>query len=221
MAAHFLAGYNRKKTVLVCLLPISIVTMGLSLVIGLSEVSLPLNTQVDELRLINPDFAGVPTESNSGAFFETPEDALVRLANCRETAVASCSGIVRQMLQNRPADGRLWLEYARGLTLENGLDEKALEALNRSYELAPREGWLKESRTGFALSVWAGLSKELQDKAAAEVVTGISNYQYANFLADFYVDRLLSRKVIGSLLEAAPVADQRRVLSLINAKTKV
>jgi hypothetical protein len=220
MAAGFLVGYKRKRAVLIALCAASLLTLGVGVLAMLGETALPLKTQLDELRLLDPNFAIEKSEKGSSIAMLAPELDLADYAVCRSQAENTCSKIIGKMLESRPADGRLWLEYSRSLTLENGLDAAALSALQHSYEFAPYETWMREARSGFALSVWPGLSQELQAKASDEITRGISTTQFANFIASFYVDRLLSRKFIGTILETAPAEDQRRVLGLISAKTK-
>jgi hypothetical protein len=221
MATHFLAGYSRKRMALVLLFPVAIMSLALALVVGLRELSLPFETQLDELRLLNPSAVGKAENTGAQSIFSLPENELARYAACRDNGNSNCSTLIRSILEQRPADGRLWLEYARSVTTENGLDSEAIHALHRSFELAPREGWLREQRARFTLSIWPGLSTELREKAGDEIIRGMANPFFADFLAEFYVDRFLARKTITTLLEKAPVADQRRVLSLITTKTKI
>jgi hypothetical protein len=220
MAAAFLSGYKRKRAVLIGLFAASLFGLGLAGVLALSEAGLPLKTQLDELRLLDPSFTIEKADRGTLSNALAPELGLSNYVQCQEESGLQCSGLVKSMLENRPADGRLWLEYARSLTLENGMNADAVMALQHSYEYAPHEFWVLQPRSSFALSVWPGLPKELQDKARNEIIGGISNTKYARFLADIYAERLLSRKVIADILEAAPVDDQRRVLGLINARSK-
>jgi hypothetical protein len=220
MVAGFLVGYKRKRAVLIALCASSVLSLGVGVITLMSEAALPLKTQLDELRLLDPNFAIEKSEQGNLFSMFAPEFDLADYVVCRSQAETVCSKIIGKMLETRPADGRLWLEYSRSLTLENGLDAAALSALQHSYEFAPLETWMREARSGFALSVWPGLSQELQAKASDEIIGGISNYQYADFIAKYYVDRLLSRKTIAALLETAPAESQRRVLGLISAKTK-
>jgi hypothetical protein len=124
------------------------------------------------------------------------------------------------LLETRPADGRLWLEYSRELTQENGFDGAASEALLRSFKYSAHEAWIVRVRTRFTLAIWKVLSPELQVLTQNEILKYSDNYQFLEFLAEFYTTHPLAKGALTSIMKNAPTKTQRDFLGLVNAETK-
>jgi TPR repeat protein len=73
-------------------------------------------------------------------------------------------------IKRNPADGQLWLELALLEAAKDGGTQQLLGALEASYKLAPREGWIARDRLLLALQLWPELPQELKDLAVYDVL---------------------------------------------------
>ena len=191
--------------------------LGLAGEVGLQESNLPNDVKFDELRLLEPQRFNdaAMAELNNG--FETTETRLSVLNRCLKVRFSgggsSCIKILESLLRDNPANGRLWLEMARMRSREGeGLNGEALGALQRSYEYAPREGWITWVRTSFVLSVWQGLTPELQNTATEDILEALGDGDFVTYLTTIYVGSPISRIAIGEVIQAAPAETQRNFL---------
>ena len=189
-----------------------------------NELSLPTAVITDELRFLQFE------ESSSIQTFvmhqasDLPEIAANNYRACASAQPrGECAPILRGILQHRPAEGRVWLEYSKALAVEGDDDISAIEALERSYEMAPHEGWLVYPRISFALSIWKGMPSGLKARAQSEILGKIDDPNILNSLVQKYVSNPFSRDSIKDVLgQATPEQTQRfiwRVESLAKGTT--
>jgi hypothetical protein len=208
-----------KKVVIISLVPVIVGLLWLGFSNGIAELSLPYAAQIDELRLTDPDRVKAEVPNASSVSPDLPEAQLINILACRDKAGENCSSLVLDMLHDDPANGRLWLEYARLLAQENGLNESAIFALRKSYQLSPREGWIANTRTKFSLSVWLELPADVKELASQEILSAMENYQFIGFLADIYLANPISRNALKEVVEKATPEHQKSFLGLVNKKS--
>ena len=201
------------KTALACC---AVLTLASSVWLGLRESKLPFTTLTDELRL---PFSSLPlptpSASEPGAA-EGNEVLEARYLTCKDQPQSEgCANLIRLALNNTPADGRLWLEYAKALTLEGDADITAMQALQNSYRFSPREAWIANPRSSFALSIWGGLPAELKQVASDEIIAELSDNRFREQLAMQYVQKPFTRTAIEQVMTTAPADMQIRFLSLL------
>jgi hypothetical protein len=208
-----------KKVVIISLIPITAGLFWQGLLFCLDEVSLPYVRQVDELRLTDPDRVRLEIPNGAGISENLPEARLLKMQTCREQGEQNCSILVLEMLYNEPANGRLWLEYARQLAQENGLNDDAISALRKSYQLSAREGWIAPTRSKFALSVWLELPTDVKDLASLEILSAMEDKEFVRFLADVYVANPISRTALKQVMQKATPERQKSFLGLVAQKS--
>ena len=192
-------------------------TFGLAGEVGLQESNLPNDIRLDELRLLEPQRFNYPTVNEGANSFQTAETRLRSFNQCLQAKFSdgnsNCLIILEGLLRTNPANGRLWLEVARLRSRDaNGLNNDALSALQHSFDYAPREGWITRVRTSFVLSVWRGLSPELQRTATAEILEALSDDKFVVYLSDIYEANPISRFALSDVIAKAPLGAQRNFL---------
>jgi hypothetical protein len=211
------SGLRRKWFILSVLGLAGFAALGLASEVGLQEANLPNDVRFDELRLLEPQRYNDATVNEAANGFETAETRLRALNQCFEVNVSdggiSCTSILLGLLRDNPANGRLWLEMARMRSREaKGLDDDALNALQNSFDYAPREGWIRRVRANFVLSVWQGLTPELQRAATADILEAIGDDKFVVYLSHIYETSPLSRIAISEVMIKAPTKTQRSFL---------
>ena len=209
--------FNRKAVIMTVLAPISICLGGLALLFGLQESRLPFAVQVDELRLLDPSIPQ-KLEIAGESVAISAEDQVKLISDCRDRAEIKCGHLLTHLLQSYPADGRIWLEFARVSAAENGLDEVSTAALERSYTLSPLESWIARPRTRFALAVWPGLPAGLKDIAQANITGQLDDPSFLSFLANLYRTNPLTRQPLSTIVAGATAQQQRAFLDLIKTE---
>jgi hypothetical protein len=222
---QLITGPKRKRFVVVCIGCLSTVLFVLSLKVGSQEASLPFSTQLSEIRLLEPNSIDIEQERTTLQSIETSEGQLLDYVQCSALAVGQskrdCLAIINRMLSAAPANGRLWLEKAKLISEESGLDDDAIFALKKSFEYSAREGWVIDVRLKFLLSVWIGLTPELQDLTISTFLASIADdISGVQSLATIYEESPLAHAGIAALIDKAPVDVQRRFLSLLRASLK-
>ena len=217
MPAPIDTGLRRKWFILSVLGLAGFAALGLAGEVGLQESNLPSDVQFDELRLLEPQRFNDATVNKAANSFETAETRLRALNQCLQVSLldgtSNCLIILQSLLRDNPANGRLWLEMARLRSREaKGLDDDALNALQRSFDYAPREGWITRVRANFVLSIWQGLSLQLQKTAKAEIVEALTDGEFVAYLADVYVGNPIARIAIGEVITEAPDVTKRSFL---------
>ena len=213
-----------KRFTLYLLSAASVASLGLASIIGLQEVNLPNGVKFDELRLLEPQqYDNLPITLPFNGF-ETAETQLAAINKCVRTNLSSgnhvCLEILEGLLRENPGDGRLWLEMARIQSQEVGaLQSQALIALERSYDFAPREGWIIRVRTRFVLSVWQGLTPALKEKATAEIIAALSDDTFVGYLGGIYLTNPVSIGALREIILKAPRETQHKFLSSIQHST--
>jgi hypothetical protein len=210
---------NPKKMVIFSLVPVILVLAFLGAIVGLREVSLPYAAQIDELRLADPEWVKSLGLGSVGVSDDLPEAQLSNVSKCRNDGGEHCSALIMEMLKNDPANGRLWLEYSRLLTQENGLNERAIFALRKSFQVSAREGWITNVRSRFSLTAWPELPDDVKTLARTEILTALENYQFIDFLAGTYVANPIIRAALAEVMAGATVDQQRKFLGLVNRKS--
>ena len=209
---------RRKWFILSILTLAGLATFGLAGEVGLQEGNMPNEVRLDELRLLEPQRFNYPTVNEAANSSQTAETKLQALNQCLQPrhfdGGSSCLFILQSLLRENPANGRLWLEMARLRSrVDNGLDEDALNALQHSFDYAPREGWIRRVRTSFVLSVWQGLSPELQRTATADILEALSNNEFVGYLSGIYEANPISRIALGEVIAKASVEAQQNFLA--------
>ncbi len=226
MRRQLITGPKRKRIVMMCLTAVSVVTVVLSLKIAIQESSLPIAKQLNESRLLEPNIIDPEEEKIAPDFIETNEGQLSEYVQCSAAAASgskqACLEIINRLLSSNPSNGRLWLEKAKIITGETGLDEQAVFALQKSFEYSAREGWVSKVRTRFVLSVWTSFAPEIQTLATSNILEIIADdeSQIQN-LVDLYSFNPLARAGISAVIEKASVDIQRRFLGLLRANLKI
>jgi hypothetical protein len=210
---------NPKKFIVIALLPVAAGLFWLGVSFGLEEVSLPYVRQIDELRLTDPDQIKLEIPDDAGVSANLSEGQLLEVQTCRLDGEQFCSALILGVLRNDPANGRLWLEYARQLAQEKGLNEEAVSALRKSYQLSAREGWITQIRTKFALSVWLELPADVKDLASEEIRSTMTDYEFIKFLADVYVTNPIARNALKQVMQKATPEGQNSFLGLVAQKS--
>ena len=185
--------------------------------VALQESNLPNDVKFDELRLLEPQHFSAETAAVSKNGFETAETRLRTLEQCLQVQNSeetnSCISILQGLLRDNPANGRLWLEMARMRSREaKGLDDDALNALQNSFDYAPREGWIRRVRVNFVLSIWQGLSLQLRKTAKAEILEALRGGEFVAYLADVYEGNPIARIAIVEVIAEAPDTTKRNFL---------
>ena len=217
MPAPLDTSLRRKWFILSVLGLAGLAALGLGGEVGLQESSLPNDVKFDELRLLEPQYFNAETAAVSKNGFETAETRLHTLEQCLQVQnsekASTCIAILQGLLRDSPANGRLWLEMARMRSREaKGLDGDALNALQNSFDYAPREGWIRRVRATFVLSVWQGLTPELQRAATVDILEALGDYKFVVYLSHIYVASPLSRIAISEVMIKAPTKTQRSFL---------
>lgn len=192
----------------------SFVVILIAIEVGLQEINLPNEVKFDELRLLEPERFLDAKISRFYYGLEASEDQLSAFEKClrvrKLSAETICLSILQNLLRDNPSDGRLWLEVARLRSVSvEGLDDDALDALRRSYEYARREGWIRQVRTNFVVSVWKGLTPELQTTASADILEALQDYHFVVYLCNIYRTNPIVRVAIREVIERAPDEIQR------------
>jgi hypothetical protein len=210
---------NSKKFIVIALLPVAAGLFWLGVSFGLEEVSLPYVRQIDELRLTDPDQIKLQIPDDASVSANLSEGQLLEVQTCRLDGEQFCSALILGVLRNDPANGRLWLEYARQLAQEKGLNEEAVSALRKSYQLSAHEGWITQIRTKFALSVWLELPADVKDLASEEIRSTMTDYEFIKFLADVYVTNPIARNALKEVVQKATPEGQKSFLGLVAQKS--
>jgi hypothetical protein len=222
---QLITGPKRKKIVIASLAIVCAVMAFLALRIGTLESSLPIETQLDETRLLEPNSIDPDQESSKISFVETGEGQLLDYVKCQANSTGEsqlpCLNIIANMLKVDPSNGRLWLEKSKLMAAENGMDDQAIFALKKSIEYSRREGWLSLERAHFALSVWIALPADLQDVMITNLLSIIKDdpTQLAD-IAELYIANPLTRKGITAVIENAPVDVKRSFLNKLQNNIK-
>ncbi len=222
---QLITGPKRKRIVVASLGVVGLTLFLTSTKLAFQEGSLPLTIQLDEARLLEPNNVDTSQESSALQFLETNESRLSDYVQCSAAAGVeskqACLAIIDQMLNSDPANGRLWLEKAKVLAGESGLDEQAITALKKSYEYSGREGWVSIVRAKFALSVWSGLPEDMQETAAKNLIATITDdLTQMPKIVDLYAQNPLARAGITAVIAKAPVEMQQRFLYLLRSSLK-
>ena len=202
MSASLSCGRLGRASILILCLSIS--GMGIAAFVVKQEMGLPYKVATEELRLLN--FENLREEQVKGqtGWWQTPETAAAEYLSCASDGSKNgCANILRDLIAVRPADGRLWLEYAKALVLEGDTDITAMQALAQSYETAPREGWIIGRRISFVVPIWNGLPDELKTVASKEIVDRLNENDIQGLLVQKYVNNPFTRKTIVEILSRA------------------
>jgi hypothetical protein len=222
LRTQLISGPRRKRFVLLSLAALLFAIVPLAIIVGLQESNLPNSLKLDELRLLEPQnyVDAVIVDGPQGA--DSAEAKLQYFADCLKDSnpetSAQCTVLLERLVQENPANGRLWLELARVRGRETGVDAKSLAALRNSYKFAPREYWIIKVRTKFALSIWSGLTVELHDLARTEILTAMSDPKFLDLLAEIYSTSPLAQAGITEILPQATVDQQHNFLGLLRRK---
>ncbi len=98
-----------------------------------------------------------------------------------------CLAIVEEGLAILPTSAELWLERARILASDGSFDERFFESLRKSFEAAPREGWIAAQRLPFLLRHAERLPPDLTDVMTADLGMILGDWDLAAPLASAYV----------------------------------
>jgi hypothetical protein len=77
---------------------------------------------------------------------------------------------IQASLKCSPADAFLWLVLSWVESTRHGFNQRALDALQLSYETGPYEGWIALKRSPFALTQFDQLSLALRERVIAAFV---------------------------------------------------
>lgn len=98
-----------------------------------------------------------------------------------------CLAIVEEGLVMLPTSAELWLERARILAGDGLFDDRFFESLRKSFEAAPREGWIAAQRLPFLLRHEARLPPDLIDLMRADLMMILGDWDLAGPIAAAYV----------------------------------
>src|SRR5947209_5684107 len=151
-----------------------IATLRLAAVVAATPARLWL---VEYPRLV--DLSAPPPQSVSeraDALAQYLRDAALFSARAKACAhindlprVPPCLAVIDDALRASPSSGELWLFRARVVLQSSGLDEPFLFALRRSYQSAPREGWIAAERVVLGLRLYPLLPPDLQRRAESDL----------------------------------------------------
>jgi hypothetical protein len=199
----------------------SVVGLVLSVYVGQRELTLPFLVFTDELRLLDVTTLGELNDQTDNSWLPSADKKIMQYTLCLNSqAEKNCASLIRAVLNQKPADGGLWLEYAKTLAREGGTDGiTAFQALQQSYNFAPRSKWVAVPRVLFELSIWRTLPEAVKAQTKIEAKGMFDNPDFLRSLAEKYSTNLLARRAIEEIMSDASPQQKLRFLGMVNETT--
>jgi hypothetical protein len=199
----------------------SVVGLVLAAYIGQRELALPFLVFTDELRLLDVSKLGELSDQTGRSWLPSADERIMRYASCLNSrSEEDCAPMIRSVLNQKPAEGGLWLEYAEVLAREGSADGvTTFEALQQSYNFAPRSRWVAVPRVLFALSIWRTLPEATKVQAKVEAKGMFDDAEFLRSLAEKYSTNLFARSAIEEIMSDASPQQKLRFLRMVGEAT--
>jgi len=169
-----------------------------------------LATTISDPALVTARLAGCRTSPWGGT--EAIRSQVVRDAG------VECAAVVNDGLLALPVSGELWLKRAM-LAAETGEpDDHLFEALRKSFQTAPREGWIAGSRLVIGLRLYSALPEDLKALVTSDLRLVLSDQGLMAPLVDAVVTDEELRRTTLAALASLPVEGQYAFVTAVRAK---
>ncbi len=143
-----------------------------------------------------------------------PVLAIARLPDCplagdADRTRSRCLAVIDEALASGPSLGELWLERARTLLRSGERGTPLFQAMARSHDAGPREGWLATGRAILGIQLFPILPEYVRTGVIADLELTIPQERLVEPVAENFL----------TVLDRLPIETQRLFLEAVEART--